>query len=190
LRIITLILIFVLLFGITYGALSARDPAFPGAEVAVLIGFILLIANVTGSLAALSGLPRLTRYLIVGVLARPSISGLVSVEGLERADAGVDLRSKTWQGLISQGGVTLGSDIVTLGMAIIIGSMLGGPILLERAITAPALPELGPEAEVEPGLESAPEPEPVSRAPMEGTGGAEQSIRTRYTRLDDWAGDA
>ena len=72
--------------------------------------------------------------------------------GLERAGASVDLRTKTWQGLISQGGVTLGllllieesfptvgSDIVTLGMAVVIGNILGGPILLKRAITVPVL---------------------------------------------------
>ena len=82
-RIISLILTLILLFGIAYVAMSARAPAFPGAEVAVLIGFILLIANVTGSLAASAGLPRLTGYLIVGILAGPSISGLVSVEAVE-----------------------------------------------------------------------------------------------------------
>ena len=205
LRIIGLILTLILLFGITYVALSARAPPFPGAEVAVLIGFVLLIANVTGSLAASAGLPRLTGYLIVGILAGPSVSGMIrgiqSVSvvifafffavagarlelaavrefwlaaliifsgrvwltyrgarvGLERAGADVDLRTKTWQGLISQGGVTLGlvllmeerfptvgSDIVALGMAVIIGSILGGPILLKWAITTPPLPEPEP----------------------------------------------
>ena len=48
----------------------------------MLIGFILLIANVTGSLAASAGLPRLTGYLIVGILAGPSVSGLVFVEAV------------------------------------------------------------------------------------------------------------
>ena len=83
LRIIGLILTLILLFGITYVALSARAPPFPGAEVAVLIGFVLLIANVTGSLAASAGLPRLTGYLIVGILAGPSVSGMISVEAVE-----------------------------------------------------------------------------------------------------------
>jgi len=68
---------------------------------------------------------------------------------LQHTGASLDLRTKTWQGLISQGGVTLGlvllieerfpavgSGVVTLGMAVIIGSILGGPILLKRAITA------------------------------------------------------
>ncbi len=64
-------------------AFSARPPAFPGAEVAVLIGFVLLIANVTGRLASSAGLPRLTGYLIVGILAGPSISGIVSAEAVE-----------------------------------------------------------------------------------------------------------
>jgi Kef-type K+ transport system membrane component KefB len=104
--------------------------------------------------------------------------------GLERAGAGVDLQAKTWQGLISQGGVTLGlvllieerfpavgSDVVTLGMAVIIGSILGGPILLKRAITAPVIPE--PEAEPRPELEPGPRP-----------------IRPRHPAPDDWAGDA
>ncbi len=82
-RIIGLILTLILLFGITYVVLSATGPAFPGAEVAVLIGFILLVANVMGSLAAPVGLPRLTGYLIVGILAGPSISGIVSVDAVE-----------------------------------------------------------------------------------------------------------
>ncbi len=82
-RIIALILNLFLLFGITYIAMSATTPPFPGAEVAVLIGFILLIANVTGSLAASAGLPRLTGYLIVGILAGPSISGIISVESVD-----------------------------------------------------------------------------------------------------------
>jgi hypothetical protein len=41
LRIIGLVLTLFLLFGITYVAVSARTPAFPGAEVAVIIGSIL-----------------------------------------------------------------------------------------------------------------------------------------------------
>ncbi len=82
-RIIGLTLTLILLFGITNVALSAGAPAFPGAEVAVAIGFILLIANVTGSLAASAGLPRLTGYLIVGILAGPSVSGTVSVEAVD-----------------------------------------------------------------------------------------------------------
>jgi len=83
LRVIGLTLTLLLLFGITYVAFAATEPAFPGAELAVLIGFVLLIANVAGSLAASSGLPRLTGYLIVGILAGPSILGLMSLGAVE-----------------------------------------------------------------------------------------------------------
>ena len=151
--------------------------------------------------------------------------------GLERAGAGVDLQAKTWQGLISQGGVTLGlvllieerfpavgSDVVTLGMAVIIGSILGGPILLKWAITMPLIPEPEPEPEVEPepqvALEPEAEPEPEleselesesesespkpveadrqleSHGPVESDTAVEQPTRPRYPAPDDWAGDA
>ena len=78
---------------------------------------------------------------------------------LQHTGASLDLRTKTWQGLISQGGVTLGlvllieerfpavgSGVVTLGMAVIIGSILGGPILLKRAITASNIVEIEGDA--------------------------------------------
>ena len=48
---------------------------------------------------------------------------------------------------------TVGSDIVTLGMAVIIGNILGGPILLKRAIALPVLSE--PQFELEPPQRSA-----------------------------------
>ena len=82
-RVIGLSLTLLLLFGITFVAFEATAPAFPGAELAMLIGFVLLIANVAGSLAASSGLPRLTGYLIVGILAGPSVLGLMSVKAVE-----------------------------------------------------------------------------------------------------------
>ena len=115
--------------------------------------------------------------------------------GLERAGADVHLRAKTWQGLISQGGVTLGlvllieerfpavgSGIVALGMAVIIGSILGGPILLKQAILVPVLPE--PEPEQKP--ESGPEP----HRPMEADTEITQPTRPWRPAPDDWAGDA
>jgi len=60
------------------------------------------------------------------------------------------VRVHGWQGLISQGGVSLGlilliaadfpeigQDIVALAMAVILGNILGGPVLLGRALSAP-----------------------------------------------------
>ena len=123
--------------------------------------------------------------------------------GLERAGASVDLRTKTWQGLISQGGVTLGllllieerfptvgSDIVTLGMAVVIGNILGGPILLKRAITVPVLSELESELEAEPEPGSEPESGPDPPGPVEADTGFEQPIPPKPSPPDDRAGDA
>jgi Kef-type K+ transport system membrane component KefB len=68
--------------------------------------------------------------------------------GTRWARAPVIVRSRTWKGLLSQGGVTLGlllalhdafpelgEGVVALGMAVIIGNILGGPVLLKRALT-------------------------------------------------------
>ena len=49
----------------------------------------------------------------------------------------------------------MGSDIVTLGMAVIIGNILGGPTLLKRAIAVPVLSE--PQFELDPPQRSAPD---------------------------------
>jgi hypothetical protein len=75
---------------------------------------------------------------------------------------------------------TVGPDIVTLGMAVIIGNILGGPILLKRAITAPVLSEPEPE----PG--SGPDP----RRPVEAEAAVEKPRPPQRSAPDDWAGDA
>jgi Kef-type K+ transport system membrane component KefB len=82
-RVVGLTIVLTMLFGITYVTFAAEEPTFPGAELSVLIGFILLIANVAGVLASSSGLPRLTGFLIVGILAGPSVMGLVSAEAVQ-----------------------------------------------------------------------------------------------------------
>jgi Kef-type K+ transport system membrane component KefB len=68
--------------------------------------------------------------------------------GLRWAGASDEIRSLTWRGLMSQGGVTLGllvllaeafpeigEGVLALGMAVIIGNILGGPILLKTALS-------------------------------------------------------
>ncbi len=82
-RLLTFSVSLVLLFGIAFVASATTPPAFEGAELAILIGFVLLIANVAGGLAASVGLPRLTGYLIVGIVAGPSVLGLIGVETVE-----------------------------------------------------------------------------------------------------------
>jgi Kef-type K+ transport system membrane component KefB len=77
-RLVNLSVTLILLFGVTFVALSAPPAPFAGAELAVLMGFLLLVANVGGNLATETGLPRLTGYLVVGILAGPSVLGVLS----------------------------------------------------------------------------------------------------------------
>lgn len=86
-----------------------------------------------------------------------------ATRGLRRAGAEPVIRDTAWRGLISQGGVTLGlvlliqeafpqvgADVVALGMAVIIGNILGGPILLKQALSRadPADVESGGDAKL------------------------------------------
>ena len=67
--------------------------------------------------------------------------------GTRWAGAPSEIQALTWRGLMSQGGVTLGlllvlqekfpeigDGIVALGMAVIMGNILGGPVLLKTAL--------------------------------------------------------
>jgi Kef-type K+ transport system membrane component KefB len=82
-RVVGLTMVLVMLFGITFVSSAAEEPSFPGAEISVLLGFVLLIANIGGVLASSSGLPRLTGFLVVGILAGPSVLGLVSAAAVQ-----------------------------------------------------------------------------------------------------------
>jgi Kef-type K+ transport system membrane component KefB len=81
--------------------------------------------------------------------ARLFLTRLATIRGAGLAGADEEIRSKAWQGLVSQGGVSLGLvllieesfpsvgvGVVALAMAVIIGNILGGPVLLGRALSA------------------------------------------------------
>ncbi len=71
-RIITL----ALLIGITWAVLSGGGYAGPGGE-AMLLGFLLLAAHIAGAIAGMAELPRITGYLLVGILVGPSVLGII-----------------------------------------------------------------------------------------------------------------
>lgn len=85
-RTTNLILTLLLVSGITAVAQWASPPGFEGGRLTVLTGFVLLAATVAGGLASAVGLPRLTGFLLVGILAGPSVLGLLP------SDAVADLR--------------------------------------------------------------------------------------------------
>jgi Kef-type K+ transport system membrane component KefB len=75
------ILLLLLVFGLMQAAVSfAPTPGIGSARAAVTLaaGFILLAALFSGNLFKRLGLPRLTGYLILGLLAGPSVTGLIS----------------------------------------------------------------------------------------------------------------
>ena len=86
----------------------------------------------------------------VFIAARAWLTRLGAGWGLRRAGAPTHLRAQTWKGLISQGGVTLGlillvqerfpaigAPLLALGMGVILGNILAGPVLLGRALAVP-----------------------------------------------------
>lgn len=76
-RVLSLLATLLLLFGVTYVSTSASPEFFRGGEITILTGFVLLVASVAGTIAADVGLPRLTGFLVVGILAGPSVLGLL-----------------------------------------------------------------------------------------------------------------
>jgi Kef-type K+ transport system membrane component KefB len=66
-----------LLFGLAWLFLRVAPAAGEGGRLAILVGFVLLSASVAGVLAAGVGLPKLTGFLLVGILAGPSLLGIV-----------------------------------------------------------------------------------------------------------------
>lgn len=148
---------------------EAGDEMIHGIEsVAVVIfAFFFTIAGASLDLAAIG-----TFWLaaLILFLARAFLTFWGASLGTRWARASIPIRSRAWKGLLSQGGVTLGlllvlaeafpeigEGMVALGMAVIIGNILGGPILLKSALgggdpenrseTAASPP--GPEPETE-----------------------------------------
>jgi Kef-type K+ transport system membrane component KefB len=67
----------VLLFGLTWMSFQGLAPTLEGGRLSVLVGFVLLASSVSGALAAEAGLPRITGYITVGIVAGPSLLGLL-----------------------------------------------------------------------------------------------------------------
>ncbi len=152
---------------------EAGDEMIQGIEsVAVVIfAFFFTIAGASLDLAAIG-----TFWLaaLVLFLARAFLTFWGASLGTRWARASIKIRARTWRGLLSQGGVTLGlllvlaeafpeigEGMVALGMAIIVGNILGGPILLKTA--------LADDEEGGDGRGDFPHPQPGSEPEVQGT---------------------
>jgi Kef-type K+ transport system membrane component KefB len=82
-RIVHLSVTLLLLFGLTYLTMSVNPPELGAGRITILIGFVLLVANLAGGLATSTGLPRLTGFLLVGILAGPSALGMLSQQSVD-----------------------------------------------------------------------------------------------------------
>ncbi|HKJ02837.1 MAG TPA: cation:proton antiporter, partial [Longimicrobiales bacterium] len=113
----------------------------------VIFAFFFTIA---GAGLDLGSVLRFGPAAVVLFLARVFLTRWGARQGLRWAGADDDIRTRVWLGLISQGGVSLGlvllirdafpgvgAGVVALAMALIIGNILGGPILLGRALASP-----------------------------------------------------
>jgi Kef-type K+ transport system membrane component KefB len=126
---------------------EAGDEMIHGIEkVAVIIfAFFFTIAGASLDLGAIGSFWLAALILFT---ARILLTFWGAQIGTKRAGASGEVQALTWRGLVSQGGVTLGlllvlqetfpdigAGIVALGMALIIGNILGGPILLKTALS-------------------------------------------------------
>lgn len=66
-----------LLMGLTWLIFQAVDPSFGDGRLAIFVGFVLLAASASGAVAAAWGLPRITGFIVIGILAGPSLLGLL-----------------------------------------------------------------------------------------------------------------
>jgi Kef-type K+ transport system membrane component KefB len=76
-RTLNLVLTLALLFGVAYLSVFVIQTDAPEDRLTVLMGFVLLSASLAGSLAGRVGLPKITGFLVVGILAGPSVSELI-----------------------------------------------------------------------------------------------------------------
>jgi len=73
----------VLLFGLTWLSFKGVVSTLEAGSLAMLVGFVLLASSVSGAAAAEVGVPRITGYILVGILAGPSLVGLLPASAME-----------------------------------------------------------------------------------------------------------
>jgi len=143
----------------------AGDRMLRGIESVAVVIFAFFFA-VAGARLDLGAVQQFGVAALILIAGRAFLTRLGAIWGLKRAGATKNVTGLAWKGLISQGGVTLGlvlviqesfpqvgAEVVALGMAIIIGNILGGPILLKWALG---------EGETERDTETSGDPEPAA----------------------------
>ncbi len=71
-----------LLMGLMWLTFRAVDPSFGDGRLAIFAGFVLLAASAAGTVASAVGLPRITGFIVIGIIAGPSLLGLLPSEAV------------------------------------------------------------------------------------------------------------
>jgi len=71
-----------LLMGLTWLTFQAVDPSFGDGRLAIFAGFVLLAASAAGTAATALGLPRITGFIVIGIIAGPSLTGLLPAQAV------------------------------------------------------------------------------------------------------------
>lgn len=127
----------------------AGDRMIQGIRSVAVVIFAFFFA-IAGATLDLGSVVRFGPVALAVFLARVALTRWGARSGMKWAGADPGVQTRAWQGLISQGGVSLGlvllirdafpivgEGVVALAMAVILGNILGGPVLLGRALRAP-----------------------------------------------------
>jgi Kef-type K+ transport system membrane component KefB len=72
-----------MLVGLMWLTLQAVSPTLGDGRLTIFAGFVLLAASGAGSVAAAVGLPRITGFIVIGILVGPSVLGLLPEPAVE-----------------------------------------------------------------------------------------------------------
>ena len=124
----------------------AGDRMIQGIRSVAVVIFAFFFA-IAGASLDLGAVVRFGPVALALFAIRLYLTRLGTRYGTRVSGADEEIRERAWMGLVSQGGVSLGlvlliqeafplvgPGVVALAMAIIIGNILGGPVLLGRAL--------------------------------------------------------
>jgi len=142
-----------LLMGVSAGFVienhsPAGDRMLDGIRSVAVVIFAFFFA-IAGASLDLNAVAEFGVAALVLFLVRIALTRWATIRGTRWAGSSEEVQKLTWQGLISQGGVSLGliliigekfpdigPGVTALAMAIILGNILGGPVLLGRALAS------------------------------------------------------
>jgi Kef-type K+ transport system membrane component KefB len=131
----------VVILGLAYAIQAGADPAWGIGITALQVGLVLLAAGLAGRLALAVGLPRLTGYLIVGMLIGPSVLRFLDVQAIEDLRL-IDEFALAFIGLLAGGelkwqrlrvvGVTIAATTLLVTVVVVAG--IAGLVIVIRPI--------------------------------------------------------